>query len=139
MKKEDFSDLDFEIEFYERLLGEKPAYIEALIALGDTYTKRGFYQKGLQIDKRLAKLKPDDPVVFYNLACSYSLLNQINDAAEALKKAVELGWRDFRWLQKDPDLENLRKDPRYNQIIKAVLEKGGYQKRHQRMPRKPND
>lgn len=126
--KEDFLDLDFEIGFYEKLLKKKPDYIEALIVLGDTYTKRGFYQKGLEIDKRLTRLKPDDPVVFYNLACSYSLLNLIDEACAVLKKAIELGWRDFRWLKKDPDLENLRKDPKYNQLIEGLLKKQALRK-----------
>lgn len=121
--KEEISDLDFEIGFYENLLKEKPDFIQALIALGDAYTKRGFYQKGLQIDKRLVQLKPDDPIVFYNLACSYSLLGLIDEGLDALKRAIKLGYRDFRWLEKDPDLENLRKTPEYNLIIKGLFKK----------------
>ncbi|MCM8801253.1 MAG: hypothetical protein NC912_04510 [Candidatus Omnitrophica bacterium] len=121
--KKDFSDLDFEINFYERILKERPNFIEALVALGDAYTKRGFYEKGLAIDKRLVELKPYDPIVFYNLACSYSLLGLIDEAIISLKKAIRLGYRDFRWLEKDADLENLRRSPKYNQIIKLILKK----------------
>jgi hypothetical protein len=47
-------------------------------------------------------------MVFYNLACSYSLADEFDRAAAALDKAVTLGYRDFAWLVKDPDLKKLR-------------------------------
>ena len=81
-------DLDFEISFYEGLLSIKPDFINALIALGDAYTKRGRYKDGLIIDKRLVKLKPRDFIVQYNLACSYSLLRMAESCLRAIKRAV---------------------------------------------------
>ena len=122
MKKK-FDDLDFEIKFYESFLKKRPGYIQAMVALGDAYTKRGLYEKGLEIDKRVAELKDDDPTVFYNLSCSYSLLGSIDKAIEALKKAIKLGYRDFKWLEQDPDQENLRKSPEYNLLIKSLFKK----------------
>ena len=122
MKKED-DNLNFEIYFYENFLKERPHYIYALIALGDAYTKRWLYEKGLKIDKRLTQIRPVDPVVFYNLACSYSLLGLIDDSAAALRRAIKLGYRDLNCLKQDPDLENLKKSPEYNLIIKGLLKK----------------
>ena len=110
-------DLDFEISFYENLLKENPNFIDALIALGDAYTKRGRYKEGLNIDQRLVRLKPDDSFVHYNLACSYSLLKESNLCLEALEKAIHLGYRDFAFMEKDPDLEFIRKDPRYRELL----------------------
>lgn len=110
-------DLNFEISFYEKLIKDKPDYIEALIALGDAYTKNGRYADGLKIDQRLAKLKPDDPVIHYNLACSYSLLKMAGLGIDALKKAIDLGYRDFAFMEQDPDLAFVRKDPRYKELI----------------------
>ena len=111
--KEDFRDLDFQIEFYEKILEEKPDFIDTLIALADAYTKRGLYQKGLQLDLRLSKLKKNDPIVYYNLACSYSLLEEIENSLKSLEKAIYLGYDDFGYMKKDPDLENVRKDKRF--------------------------
>jgi hypothetical protein len=54
--------------------------------------------------------------VFYNLACSYSLNRELDMAAAALEKALRLGYRDFKWLAKDPDLRPLRKHPIYSTI-----------------------
>ncbi|MCM8781178.1 MAG: hypothetical protein NC908_04570 [Candidatus Omnitrophica bacterium] len=111
-------DIDFEISFYEGLLKKKPDFINALIALGDAYTKRGRYKEGLKIDRKLAKLKPDDPIVHYNLACSYSLLEMADESMKALTKAIALGYRDFDFMNNDPDLEFIRKDLRYQNLIK---------------------
>ncbi len=110
-------DLDFEISFYERLLKKRPDFINALVALGDAYTKSGRYEDGLKVDKRLVRLKPDDPLVHYNLACSYSLLKMAESALSALKKAIRLGYRDFAFMERDPDLEHIRKDPRYKELL----------------------
>lgn len=115
--KKQFAHLDFEIEFYEGVLKQKPNFLQALIALGDSYTKRGFFEKGLAIDKRLAALKPDDEVAWYNLACSYSLLKEIDRGLEALSKSISLGYNDFVFMNKDPDLNNLREDSRFKNLM----------------------
>ena len=82
--------------------------MDALQILGDHYTQRGRIIEGLKVDERLARLEPKNPLVFYNLACSYSLSGEVEHAASALEKALELGYRDFDWLAKDPDLKTLR-------------------------------
>lgn len=110
-------DLDFEIAFFENLLKKRPDFINALIALGEAYTVKGRYKEGLNIDKRLVRLKPDDPIVHYNLACSYSLLKMADAAILALKKALDLGYCDFAFMQEDPDLEFIRADSRYQELI----------------------
>ncbi len=119
-KKENNHDLDFEISFYEGLLNKNPGFVRALIALGDAYTKKGDFKKGLEIDLRLSQMRKDDPLVHYNLACSYSLLNLLDEAFRALRKAIVLGYSDFHYLKLDPDLENLRKDTRFPRLFKEL-------------------
>jgi tetratricopeptide (TPR) repeat protein len=118
-KKEDST--KFEIEFYERLLKDQPDFIEALKALAELYTKSGRHNEGLVLDKRLAKLLPTDAIVYYNLACSYSLLKDIDKSLEAIKKALDLGYSDFSYMRSDPDLDNLRKDKRSAEIFSKEL------------------
>lgn len=111
--------LEFEVAFYERLLQEKPDFVEALMALGEAYTRRGWYEKGLAVDRRLARLKSDDPVVWYNLACSLSLLNRLDESLEALQRAMALGYDDFPFLAKDPDLDALRRSPQFRRFVET--------------------
>ena len=109
-------DLDIEISFLEGLVDRDSEYVEALQLLGDDYTKRGKFHDGLKIDEHLSKLLPEDSMVFYNLACSYSLTNCINESIKALNKAVCLGYIDCKWMDTDPDLDNVRADTRYQSI-----------------------
>lgn len=107
---------DFEITFYEGIVKQRPDYIEALMPLAAAYTQKGLYQKGLETDQRLAKLCKEDPVVHYNLACSYALLGKKKEALKILRRAVELGYCDFIHLRKDPDLKSLHGDPDFDSI-----------------------
>jgi tetratricopeptide (TPR) repeat protein len=113
---------DFEIAFYENILKERPDFIGVLTLLADVYTRKGFYQKGLEVDQRLASLKPDDPTIHYNLACSLSLVGKPKDALHELKKAVLFGYDDFFYIEKDADLGNLRKLPEFKNFF-AKLKK----------------
>ncbi|MGE5279983.1 MAG: TPR end-of-group domain-containing protein [Deltaproteobacteria bacterium] len=106
--------------FYEALLCRRPRYIDALIVLGEIYTRKGLFAKGLEVDRRLADLKPDNPIVHYNLACSLSLLGDITAALEAIKKAVRLGYNDFQYMNRDPDLRNLRRDERFGKFFRQL-------------------
>ncbi len=108
---------DFEIGFFEGILEGYPDYLEVLELLADSYTQVGNYQKGLAADLKLAKVKPNDPTVLYNLACSYSLVGDIDQALWTLSGAIQAGYRDFNYLARDPDLINARRDPRFQQFL----------------------
>lgn len=116
-------DLDIEIGFMEGVVQRDPKYIEALQILGDDYTKRGKFHEGLKIDQQLVQLRPQDPTTLYNLACSYALTKHYERAVAVLDEAIDQGYRDFKWLVKDPDLRALRQHPLFRQIqvkIRAV-------------------
>ena len=99
------SDLDFTIEFCEEILARDPEHFEALALAGESYTRRGDYEKGLQTDLALSRLRPDNGVVQYNLACSYALNGLKDEAFDALERAVDLGYQDLDHLLHDRDLE----------------------------------
>jgi len=111
--------LEFEIRFYEKLLSAYPDFVDVLLPLAEAYTKRGLFEKGLSVDRRLVQLRGKDPLSWYNLACSYSLLRRIDEALQALRRAFELGYVDVQHLQADPDLANLRQSPQYRQFVLA--------------------
>jgi tetratricopeptide (TPR) repeat protein len=113
-------DLDTKIQFIEGVVRRDPDYVDALQILGDHYTQRGRFTEGLKVDEQLAHLEPGNPLVFYNLACSYSLTKEFDRAMQALEKAIELGYRDFNWLAKDPDLKNLRAQPAYGELKEKI-------------------
>ena len=113
-------DSDFQIRFFEELIKKKPDFAEALAALGDLYTKQGWHEKGLKVDQKLALLKPEDPIVLYNLACSYSLVNNIDQAFETIQNAVDCGYDNLEHLTMDRDLINLRGDQRFQRYFENI-------------------
>ena len=116
LSRQERQNLDIEIGFLEGVIRRDPGYVDALQILGDDYTRRGRLTDGLKVDETLARLRPEDAMVQYNLACSYSLTDQCDLATEALERALQLGYRDFKWLAKDPDLANLRRHPLYRKL-----------------------
>jgi tetratricopeptide (TPR) repeat protein len=117
------SEVEIEIGMCERVLESNPHHYDALALLGDAYTRNGEYQKGLELDLRLAELKPDNGVVAYNLACSYALTGQADNALCNLSKAVELGYNDVEQLCMDNDLALLKSDPRFQTLVQKLVDK----------------
>jgi hypothetical protein len=120
LTREEERDLDVKIVFMEGVVKRDPGFVEALQILGDDYTRRGRFVAGLKVDEQLSQLRPDDPLVQYNLACSYSLTGNFNQSIAALERALSLGYRDFKWLEEDPDLNDLRRHPLYKNILTKV-------------------
>jgi tetratricopeptide (TPR) repeat protein len=111
------SQLDFEIAFFDRLLAARPEYVEVLKVHGQNLATKGEHTRGLDVDVRLAQLRPHDPIVHYNLACSYAQLQMTDAAIESLDSSLRLGYRDFEHILGDPDLEHLRQDTRFLSLL----------------------
>ena len=113
----DSQDLSFEIQFYEGILAEDPDYVEALVPLAEAYTKAGLHEKGLEVDQKLAELRPNDATVHYNLACSCALTGHTERALATLEQAIELGYRDVEFLMRDQDLVSLHDEEEFARLI----------------------
>ena len=121
------SQLDFEIEFFERILSRDPNYMEVLMNLGDLFTQKGCHRRALLVDLRLARLCPKNPEVMYNLACSHAQLQHTADALASLRRAVELGFDDLDHLISDPDLASIRAHPGFHRLVSELAGRPGRQ------------
>lgn len=110
----------FEIDFFEAISKRAPKDTETLELLGCLYSKNGLTNKAYQIDRKLARLLPTDARVRYNLACSLCLIGRKRDAVGTLAKALDLGYSDISWLQKDPDLDKLRGYPDFEDLLQNL-------------------
>ena len=113
-------DHEFEIQFYESVLKRNPSYADVIEILGGLYTKHGRISDGLRMDRKLVRLLPTNPTAHYNLACSLALVKRKADALRSLRHAVELGYRDFDWMQQDPDLEGLKEHPDFIALLEQL-------------------
>jgi hypothetical protein len=117
MTGETVHDPAFEIGFYESILRRDPRYVEVIEILGGLYTKAGRIADGLRMDRRLVRLQPENPTAHYNLACSLALCRRPTAALRSLRQAVDLGYRDFKWMLHDPDLESLKRRPSFIELL----------------------
>jgi len=65
------------------------------------------------------ELNPDDPLMLYNAACFYARLGEKRLAVESLRNSVVAGHEDYEWFKRDPDLNSIRNEPEYIELMKG--------------------
>ena len=114
------SQLDFDVEFFGRILERNADYVDVLRCQGELLTLRGDHARALSIDERLVQLRPGDVIIRYNLACSLSLVHHIDECLRMLKRAIHLGYQDFDHMNQDEDLDSARHDPRWAELFETI-------------------
>jgi TolB-like protein/class 3 adenylate cyclase len=56
----------------------------------------------------------------YAVASAYSIMNEPDDAMKWLTYTAENGYPNLAWFQRDPNLETLRKDPRFAELVQKM-------------------
>jgi tetratricopeptide (TPR) repeat protein len=87
------------------------------------YEQKSFQASAEAYDQAIA-LQPDiSGTVYYNAACSWALAGNPEKALDRLEDAIEKGWIDVNWTQKDTDLTSLHALPRWATIIADLQKK----------------
>jgi tetratricopeptide (TPR) repeat protein len=113
----------WDIGFFETVLRREPAYVDVIEILGGLYTKTGRIADGLRMDRKLVRLQPTNATAHYNLACSLALSSRKADALKALRRAIDLGYKDYDWMAQDPDLEVLKGAPQFESLLRKLQPK----------------
>jgi hypothetical protein len=79
----------------------------------------GEHDRAVKLSLELLGIRPNDPLTLYNLACAYCYTGDLDEANSALFRAVEAGFGDFDFMQRDPDLEPIRDGQMYRAILEA--------------------
>jgi len=72
------------------------------------------------VDDRVKEYGWDFHIVVYWVASFYAMAGEKDEAFRWLERCIEIGNRNIRWFEVDPNLENLRSDPRYVEILKKA-------------------
>src|SRR5262249_56069470 len=72
--------------------------------------------EALATDRRLAQDGSEDWSVPYDAACAHALRGEKEEAFRGLDKAIEAGWRGWPLDMRDPLLDSLRNDARFQQV-----------------------
>lgn len=81
-----------------------------------------FGEKAKAVDwlKRALSIDSEDPAVLYNVACVYALMGDKEEAFRCLQKSLNNGFGQREWVEHDSDLDLLRSDPRFEQLLKML-------------------
>ncbi len=108
------------IKLIELHLELNPDDSRALIIGAAANASVGDTERAAQYAARAIAVDPDDPMLLYNIACTYGILGKTDDCLNALEKAVSNGWGDKSWLEHDSDLDSIRSEPRYLGLLRAM-------------------
>jgi tetratricopeptide (TPR) repeat protein len=112
------SQLDFELKFLGEVLERLPNYTDAIRVHATNLFTKGQLKECLLLEQRMVELRPHDPDARYSLACRYAMLHQSDLAIETLRQALELGFTDLRSMIQEKQLESVRRDPRFRELLK---------------------
>jgi adenylate cyclase len=85
----------------------------------------GLRDRARDLAERALKARPGAFSSYYNVACAYSILGDVDDAFALLDRAVQHGRGNLEWIEHDPDLDNLRSDPRFDAILDRIRASSG--------------
>ena len=94
-----------------------PEDVRARILLANTYASFGRKSDSAHQLEMAVAMRPGDPNVLYNAACTYALLEMKLESLTMLKRARETGFSDMEWASRDSDLACLHDDPEFKELI----------------------
>ena len=105
------------LELLPDYLLQNPDDARARIVYAITLASVGRPEDAVDEGAHALALSPDDPLMLYNVACLFAQLREIDRSIDALQRALKAGYWDYGWMKHDPDLNPLREDARFHQII----------------------
>ncbi len=111
------------IQAFEAHLREVPEDARARSLLASYYAETGRIEDAKREAAMAMTLRPNEPLILYNAACTFCLMNLKAEALDALAKAWRVGYRDSDWVWRDPDLAILYDEPEFEKLFpkKAVV------------------
>lgn len=94
-----------------------------LIKKADSCYEAKNYKVSTNYFEKAIKLKPESKKNFYNAACAASLANDKKNSIKWLNIAVEKGFDDLNHIKTDSDLDNIRKEKKYEKIVIELQKK----------------
>ncbi len=105
------------VEVAEEHIRLNPDDARALYIGANGLVSLGQVEKGLEWARLAERLQPNEPMTLYNLACVYALAGQADEAIQCFARCVEHGFSYRDWAEHDSNLDAIRDDPRFLDIM----------------------
>lgn len=115
--------LDRALTHFSLALAVDPESELLLQKIAEICIYRKNYKNAAAVLEKLTNLNPERAVYYYNMACIEAIRNNTEQSVTLLKTAIEKGYDDFEKVRTDPDLDRLRGNPGYQQLIKRYAAK----------------
>jgi len=102
----------------ERHLELNPDDARAITMGAVCFSRLGDRTRGLEWAQQATAVDPEDASVCYNVACLLALEGERDRAIDNLRRAFLVGFARRDWIEKDPDLDSLRDDPRFQALVR---------------------
>jgi len=107
------------LEMLPRYVTRHPDDARARMFLASMLAAAGRLEQARAEGARALELSPGDAQMMYNAACFYAQLGEKDRAAETLRGAVAAGYQHYAWIKRDPDLDDIRNEPAYIDLMKG--------------------
>lgn len=117
--KQQFQDQEWKpaVKTFKQILDDEPQNGEAWFYLGLSFHSLKMYQEALHAYNYADSLGFTQAQTRYNMACSYSLMNEKGKALHALAEAMNAGFQQLQQLLSDTDLDNIRNEPAFQELL----------------------
>ncbi len=105
------------IAYYQMALSLRPHYLDAINALAFAYIEQGDISKAIALLQKSITITPDNPKLYYNIACLYARQNKTQESLAWLKQAIDKGYRDWEHINTDSDLQYIRDSEQFRLIL----------------------
>ena len=107
------------LKFYPEYLTQHPEDARAHLFYAMDLATAGKIEEAKREATKAIELNPTDQLMQYNAACFYSQLGDKKQAIETLKKAISSGYKGYDWMKHDPDLDVLRNEPEFIELMRG--------------------
>jgi len=101
----------------ERHLRLNPGDSRALYLGATALLDLGEHDRGIEMVQRSLAIDPEDPYIVYGGACFYAQAGRLEEAIRCFERAVEAGFVHKEWIDRDGDLDPIRKHPRFRDVV----------------------
>ncbi|BBM88035.1 tetratricopeptide repeat protein [Candidatus Uabimicrobium amorphum] len=110
-------DYDTAIADFTKAIEVQGDFANAYDNRGACYHKQELYEQAIADCNKALQLNPNYANAYYNLACNYCMQKDKAKALECLENALENGFKDFDHLELDDDLNFIREDQEFKNLM----------------------